>query len=404
MSFEPCTKSCATCGQALADVVYMDHAATTPLRPDVWAAISHCCHEYYGNPSTMYSVGSQCEEAVEAARGEAAAAINAKPEEVYFTSGGTESDNWAIKGVALRKDQKGKHIIISSVEHHAVLEPCHFLERLGFEATLLPVDKYGLVDPDDLCKAIRDNTLLISVMHANNEVGTIEPVEEIGRIAKERGIPFHVDAVQTVGKIPDDVEEIQCDLLSISAHKLGGPKGIGALYLRKGTKIESFMHGGGQERGKRAGTHNVPGIIALGKAAKFSVADMPTESERIRALRDRLQEGILDRVADVRLNGHPTRRLPGHLNISVAGVEGEAMILCLDMNRICVSSGSACTTGSLDPSHVLLAMGLPPEVAHGSLRFTLGRSNTEEQIDYVLEVLPPVVERLRKMSPTYSKA
>jgi len=386
----------------LADVVYMDHAATTPLHPGVWAELSHCCHEYYGNPATMYSLGSQCEEAVEAARKELADAIHASADEICFTSGGTESDNWAVKGVAFRKNGKGKHIVTSAIEHHAVLEPCHFLEQHGFEITAVPVDEHGLVNPDDVRAAVRDDTVLITIMHANNEVGTIEPVEAIGAIAKDRGVPFHVDAVQTVGKVLVDVDAIQCDLLSISAHKIGGPKGIGALYVRKGTRLESFMHGGGQERGKRAGTHNVPGIIGLGKAASLTIAEMASESQRIMGLRDKLERGLFDGIENVRLNGHPTQRLPGHLNVSVEGVEGEAMILCLDMNRICVSSGSACTTGSLDPSHVLLAMGIPAEVAHGSLRFTLGRSNTEEHIDLVLKELPPIVERLRKMSPTYS--
>ncbi|MBM4047371.1 MAG: cysteine desulfurase NifS [Planctomycetes bacterium] len=386
----------------MAGLIYMDHAATTPTHPEVWREMSLWFTEYYGNPATLYALGSKCSEAVEQARTAVADLIGAKPEEIYFTSGGTESDNWAIKGIACAPGVKGNHIITSSIEHHAVLEPCHFYEKRGCTVTLLPVDKHGLVDPDDVRKAITDKTILITLMHANNEVGTIEPIEVISKIAKERGIPFHTDAVQTVGKISIDVNALGCDMLSISAHKLYGPKGVGALYLRKGTKLQSFMHGGGQERNRRAGTLNVPGIVGLGKAAQIAKAELAAEAKRLTALRDRLRDGILNNIPDTSLNGHPALRLPNNVSVCVDGAEGEAMLLCLDLNRVSVSSGSACTTGSLEPSHVLLAMGIPAERAHGSLRFTLGMDNTEEQIEYVIRILPNIVHRLRQMSPTYA--
>jgi len=387
----------------MADTIYLDHAATTPTDPRVVEAMLPWFTERFANPSTLYNLGTQAKEAIESARVNVAALIGAKPEEVYFTSGGTESDNWAVIGAAFANRAKGSHVITSAIEHHAVLEPCHFLEKNGFEVTVLPVDEYGLVDPDDVRKAITDKTILVAIMHANNEIGTIEPIEEIGAITRERRIHFHTDTVQTVGHIPIDVNKLNCDSLAISAHKLYGPKGVGAMYLRKGARAQPYILGGGQERGKRAGTSNVPGIVGLGKAAEFALAEMGEISPRLLFLRDKLIKGIFERVRDVRLNGHPTHRLPNNVNISVAGIEGESMILLMDMNGVCVSSGSACTSGTLDPSHVLLAIGLPHEVAHGSVRFTLGKDNIEAHVDYVLEKFPAVVDRLRAMSPLYAK-
>ncbi|MFH1549240.1 MAG: cysteine desulfurase NifS [Planctomycetota bacterium] len=382
------------------NAIYLDHAATTPVDPRVRKEMMLYFTEYFGNPSTLYSLGILSSQAIEKARAQVASLINCAPEEIFFTSGGTESDNWAIKGAAIAHAKKGKHIITTAVEHHAVLEPCRFLEKeTGCEVTFLPVDEYGLVSPDDVRKAIRKDTILISVMHANNEIGTIEPVEETGKIAREKEVLFHVDAVQTVGNYPVDVEAINCDLLSLSAHKFYGPKGVGALYIRKGVRIHPFMQGGGQEHGRRGSTHNVPGIVGLGKACEIAAEEMQQANEKMLELREALIKGIMERISNVRLNGHPKQRLPNNVNICVAKVEGESMLLCLDMNRICCSSGSACTTGSLDPSHVLLAIGLPPEVAHGSLRFTLGRHTTEEQINHVLDVFPGIVDRLRAMSP-----
>lgn len=388
---------------ALRGIIYMDHAATTPMDERVCRAMRPYCRKYFGNPATMYSVGRKSAEAQEEARGKVAAFLGAKPEEVFFTSGGTESDNWAIKGIAYAQEKKGRHIITSQIEHHAVLESCHFLEKRGWEVTYLPVDEYGLVDPDDVGGAIRDDTVLVTVMHANNEIGTVEPIAEIGRIARERGVPFHTDAVQTVGKMSVDVNELNVDLLSLSAHKFYGAKGVGALYVRKGVRIESFMHGGGQERGKRASTDNVPGIVGLGVAVEIAGVEMAEEAAEVRRLGWLLWEGLRERIPDIRLNGHPKQRLPGNVNICVEGAEGEAMLLCLDNNRVCVSSGSACTTGSLEPSHVLLAIGVPVEISHGSLRFTLGKSNTSEHVEHVLEVLPDIVARLREMSPLHQR-
>ncbi len=384
-------------------LIYMDHAATTPAHPDVWREMTLWFNEYFGNPATMYALGGICYTAVEKSRSQVAELISAQPDEIYFTSGGTEADNWAIKGTAFKHEAKGKHMITSSVEHHAVLHTCEFMERRGFEVTYLPVDPYGMVSPDDVAKAIRDDTILVTIMHANNEVGTINPIAEIGKICRERGVLFHTDAVQTVGKIPVDVDALNADMLSISGHKFNGPKGVGAMYLRKGTRIENFMHGGAQEKNKRAGTLNVPGIIGIGKAAELAAPKIEAEMARVAALRDRLKEGVLARIPDARFNGHPTERLPGNAHFCFEGVEGEAMILCLSMNRVCVSSGSACTTGSLDPSHVLGAMGMPPELAHSSLRCTLGSESADSHISYFLEIFPPIVERLRTMSPTYKK-
>jgi len=381
------------------ELIYLDHAATTPVHPRVREAMMPYISDYYGNPETLYSAGVTTSEAVEDARRKVAALINCDPSEIYFTSGGTESDNWAIKGTAFARRDKGRHIITSSIEHHAVLVPCQFLEKEGFDVTYLPVDSDGLVNPDDVKKAIRKDTILVSIMHANNEVGTIEPVGEIGRITREAGVPFHVDAVQTVGNYPVDVREMGCEMLALSAHKLYGPKGVGAMYLRRGTRIVQLMHGGGQEKGKRAGTHNVPGIVGLGKAAEVAMEEMEPAMERDAKLRDRLIDGISERITGTRLNGHREKRLPNNVNVCVERVEGEAMLLSLDMKGISCSSGSACTTGSLDPSHVLLALGVPVEVTHGSLRFTLGRLTSEDHINHVLDVLPGIVEKLRRMSP-----
>jgi cysteine desulfurase len=379
--------------------IYLDHAATTPTRPEVVEAMLPYFADSFGNPSSIYSYGQEARGAIEEARIKVAELIGARSEEIVFTGGGTEADNFALKGIAYASEHKGNHIITTSIEHHAVLEACKFLERSGFKISCLPVDKYGLVDPDDVKKAITDRTILISVMHANNEVGTIEPVEEIGKIAREAGIHLHSDAVQTVGHIPVNVDKLKVDLLSISAHKLYGPKGVGALYVRKGTKSVSFMQGGEQEKRRRAGTENVPGIVGLGKAVEFAGQEMDREIDRLAALRDKLIKGVMQRIDHIRLNGHPQKRLPNNVNVSVDFVEGESMLLNLDLEGICASTGSACSSASLKPSHVLLALGLSPEQAHGSLRFTLGRDNTEADVGRVLEVLPGIIARLRAMSP-----
>jgi len=379
--------------------IYLDYAATTPTHPEVVKAMLPYFTEAFGNPSSIYSCGQQAKGAIEESRTRIADLIGARDEEIVFTSGGTEADNFAIKGVAFSKESKGNHIITSPIEHHAVLEPCKFLGRRGFSITYLPVDEYGLVDPEDVKKAITDKTILISVMHANNEIGTIEPIAEIGKIAREAGIYFHTDAVQTAGHIPVNVDELGVDLLSISAHKLYGPKGVGALYIRKGTKLVSLVHGGEQERGRRAGTHNAPGIIGFGRAVELAQQEMNQEAARLTPLRDKLINGLLERIDHTRLNGHPQKRLPNNVNISVDFVEGESMCLSLDLAGICASTGSACASSTLEPSHVLLATGLPAERAHGSLRFTLGKWTTEEEIDQVLEVFPPLVAKLRAMSP-----
>jgi len=353
----------------------------------------------FGNPSAIHSYGQEAKGAVEEARVKVAGLIGARDEEIVFTSGGTEADNFAIKGVAYGKESKGNHIITSSIEHHAVIETCKSLERSGFLVTYLPVDEYGLVAPDDVRKTITDKTILISVMHANNEMGTIEPIAEIGRIAKEAEIHFHTDAVQTAAHIPVDVDELGVDLLSMSAHKLYGPKGVGALYIRKGTKLVSFMHGGGQERRRRASTENVPGIVGFGKAVELAKQEMNEEAERLSYLRDQLIKSLLERIDRICLNGHPTSRLPNNVNVSIDFVEGESMLLNLDLEGICASTGSACSSASLEASHILLAMGLSHEQAHGSLRFTLGRWTTEEELARVLDVLPQIVTKLRAMSP-----
>jgi cysteine desulfurase len=352
----------------------------------------------FGNPSSIYSYGQEARGAMDEARERVAGLIGARDEEIVFTSGGTEADNFAIKGVLLA-DPKRNHVITSAIEHHAVIETCHFLEKHGCEATYLPVDRQGLVDPDDLRKAITSRTALVSVMFANNEVGTIEPIAELAAVAREAGVPFHTDAVQAVGHVPFTVDDLGVDLLAMSAHKLHGPKGVGALYIRKGTRMVAFMHGGGQERNRRGGTENVPGIVGLGKAAELAGQDIAAEAERLTAMRDRLIDGILNGIDGTRLNGHPTKRLPNNVNLSIDYVEGESILLNLDLEGICASTGSACSSSSLEASHVLLAMGLHHEEAHTSVRFTPGKWSTDEDLDRVLEVLPRVVSRLRAMSP-----
>ncbi len=379
--------------------IYLDHAATTPTHPEVVKAMLPYFTDVFGNPSSIYFCGQEAKEAIEEARVKVADLIGARDEEIVFTSGGTEADNFALEGVAFANGKKGKHIITSAIEHHAVIETGRFLETRGFSVTYLPLDGYGLVDPDDVRKAITDKTILISIMHANNEVGTIEPIAEIGKIAKEAEIYFHTDAVQTTGHTPVNVDELGVDLLSMSAHKLYGPKGIGALYIRKGIKLTPFMHGGEQEKGRRASTENVPGIVGFSRAAELAQQEMSEEVERLTYLRDKLVNGLLERIDHTRLNGHPVKRLPNNVNMSIDFVEGESMCLNLDLEGICVSTGSACSSSSTKPSHVLLAIGIPPEQAYGSLRLTLGKWTTEEEIDRVLEVLPRIVAKLRAMSP-----
>jgi len=379
--------------------IYLDHAATTPTHPEVVAAMLPYFTDAFGNPSSIHSLGQESRAAVEESREQIARLIGAQSEEIIFTSGGTEADNYAIKGVTYANRHKRNHIITTSIEHHAVLEPCKFLKEQGFKVTYLPVDRNGLIDPEDARKAITDETILISVMHANNEIGTIEPISEIGRIAKEKGIYFHTDAVQTTGRIPVNVDELGVDLLAMSAHKLYGPKGVGALYIRRGTRIGSFMHGGSQERGRRASTENVPAIVGFGKAVEIAQKETDGEMKRLVPLRDNLIQGLLERIDQFHLNGHPSQRLPNNVNVSVAFVEGESMGISLDLEGIAASTGSACTSDALEASHVLLAIGLPGELAQGSLRFSLGRDTTEEGIDRVLEVFPRIVARLRSMSP-----
>ena len=381
--------------------IYLDYAATTPTDPEVVNAMLPYFSATFGNPSSAHEFGRDAGTAVEAARENVAALLGAKAAEIVFTSGGTESNNFAIKGVAYANRNKGNHIITSSIEHHAVTEPCHFLEKQGFEVTFLPVDRYGLVDPDTVGKAITERTILISIMHANNEIGTIQPIAEIGKLARQKGICLHTDAVQTFAHIPFTAESLNVDLLSLSAHKLYGPKGVGAIYIRKGTRITPFMQGGDQEGKRRASTHNVPGIVGLSKAVEIARKKLHEEMATQIRLRDRLINGVLERIDHSRLNGHPTARLPNNVNVSIEFVEGESMLLSLDMEGIACSTGSACSSGSLDPSHVLLALGLSHEMAHGSLRFSLGRFTEEADIDRVLEALVPIVERLRRMSPLY---
>ena len=382
--------------------IYLDHAATTPVQPEVLAAMLQYFRPLYGNASSVHGFGRQARIAIDKARETVAKAIGAQPNEIYFTSGGTESDNIALMGVAEAQRDKGRHIITSSIEHHAILDTCAYLEKAGFEVTYLPVNADGLVSLTDVNAAIRPDTILISIGHANNEVGTIQPIAEIGAIAKAHGVYLHTDAVQSFGTLPIDVNEMQIDLLSLSGHKIYGPKGIGALYVRRGTRVHPIQHGGGQERKLRPGTENVPGIVGLAKAVELAMQEMAARTEHMTRLRDKLIAGLMA-VPEVKLNGHPEKRLPGNVNVSVKYVEGESLILSLDLRGIAVSSGSACTSGSLDPSHVLIAMGLDHLQAHGSLRLTLGRDTSEADIDYVIEVFPQVVEKLRAMSPLYNR-
>lgn len=380
-------------------IAYLDNAATTQPRQEVVEAMLPYLRERYGNPSSIYSIAREARAALDEAREKVARVLGADPREVIFTSGGTESDNTAIKGVAYANRDKGNHIITSAIEHHAVLDSVKRLEKQGFRATYVPVDSQGMVDPRDVASAITGETILISIMHANNEVGTIEPIEEIAKIAKERGVYFHTDAVQTVGHISVDVGRLGVDLLSLSAHKFHGPKGVGALYVRRGVRMDRYIDGGAQERNRRAGTENVAGIVGLATALELAAAEMEHEMRRISKLRDHLISGVRERISHVRLNGHPTQRLPGNVSFCFEFIEGESLLLNLDMLGICGSSGSACTSGSLEPSHVLLAMGVPHEIAHGSLRLTLSRYTTAEEVDYVLEHLPGIVQKLRAMSP-----
>ncbi len=384
-------------------MIYLDNGATTKTAPEVVEAMLPYFTENFGNPGGIYSLGSAGKKAVNQARRTLAEMIGARPEEIYFTSGGTESDNWAIKAAAEGCAQKGRHIITTKIEHHAVLHTCMDLEKRGFEVTYLEVDGYGRVEPEALEKAIRPDTVLISVMAANNEIGTLEPIGEIGRLARERGILFHTDAVQALGQIPMHVEELCVDMLSASAHKLGGPKGVGMLYVRSGLKIPSFLHGGSQERGRRAGTENVPGIVGFGAAAARAMRIMKDKTVREIELRDYLIRRIEEEIPYCRLNGHRTDRLPGNVNISFSFVEGESVLIALDMKGICASSGSACTSGALDPSHVLLAIGLEQSEAQGALRFTLSEENTVEEIDTVVDCLKQSVARFREISPSYEE-
>lgn len=381
--------------------IYLDYAATTPTDPRVVSEMQPYFSEIFGNPSSLHHFGQEAKGAVEIAREKIASLINAKPEEIVFTSGGTESDNFAIKGVAFANEKNGNHIITSTIEHHAVIEPCKFLEKRGFLITYVPVDEFGLVNPIDVKNAITDKTILISIMHANNEIGTIEPIEEIGKIAKNKGIYFHADAVQSAGAISIDVNNLNVDLLSMSAHKLYGPKGVGALYVRRGTKMVPFMHGGSQEKNRRGSTENVPGIIGFGKACEIAINEMGEYAKKISHLRDKLISGLMNKISDCVLNGDPIKRLPNNVNVCLKYIEGESMLLNLDMEGIAASTGSACSSAMLEPSHVLLAIGKPHELAHGSIRFTLGHQTTEKDVDYVLEVFPRIVEKLRKMSPLY---
>lgn len=383
------------------EVIYLDNAATTQVLPEVLQEMLPYFTEAFGNPSAVYTFASGAKGAVDKAREQVAKLIGAKPEEIYFTAGGSESDNWALKATAEAYKEKGRHIITTAIEHHAILHTCQWLEQQGFEVTYLPVDEKGVVSPQEVEKAIRPDTILISVMAANNEIGTIEPLKEIGAIAKEHGILFHTDAVQAFGHIPLDVEALNIDMLSASGHKIHGPKGVGILYIRKGVKIRSFVHGGAQERKRRAGTHNVPGIVGMGKAAELAGTHMQENNEKIVALRNHLIDRVLKEIPYTRLNGHKIDRLPNNANFCFRFIEGESMLILLDQKGICGSSGSACTSGSLDPSHVLLAIGLPHEIAHGSLRLTLSEKNTLEEIDYTVDQLKAIIERLRGMSPLY---
>ena len=384
-------------------MIYMDHSATTPVKKEVLEEMLPYFSEFYGNPSSVYALSNHSRLAIDKARERVAKAIGAKKTEIFFTGGGSEADNWALKGIAYKNKDKGNHIITTKIEHHAILHTCEYLEQQGFQVTYLDVDEYGMISLEELEKAITEKTILISIMFANNEIGTIQPVKEIGELAKKQGVLFHTDAVQAVGSLPIDVKEMNIDLLSMSAHKLYGPKGVGALYIRQGTKIDPLIAGGAQEKNKRAGTENTPGIVGLGKAIELAYEHLEENTTYLISLRERLIKGIKERIPYVRLNGHPEKRLPGNANFCFQFIEGEALLLSLDMVGIAGSSGSACTSGSLDPSHVLLAIGLPHEIAHGSLRLSLGTGNTEEEVDFAVEKLVGIVDRLRMMSPLYEK-
>jgi cysteine desulfurase len=400
-------------GEKKMNRTYLDYAATTPVHPDVLAAMQPYFSEKYGNPSSIHSFGQETKAAIEKARGQVASLLGALPEEIVFTSGGTESDNMALHGILYANEDKGNHIVTTTIEHHAILEPCHWLEKHGFNVTCVPVDEFGVVSPstllgtssESIIKAMTNKTILVSVMHANNEIGTIEPIGEIAKAVKVRSNELgvrsyvHTDAVQTVGHLPINVNDLGVDLLSLSAHKLYGPKGVGVLYIRKGTRIQPFIRGGGQERNRRASTENVPGIVGLGEACVIAQREMLASEARVKQLRDRLLAGLMNNITDIKLNGHPTQRLNNNINVSIKYVEGESMLLNLDFEGIAASTGSACSSGTLDPSHVLLAIGLPHEMAHGSVRFTLGHWTTEAEIDHVLNVFPKIVEKLRAMSP-----
>lgn len=381
--------------------IYLDNAATTKTRPAVVEAMLPYFTESFGNPSSVYELATQNKKAVDEARGIIAKALGAEISDIYFTAGGTEADNWALKATAEAYASKGNHIITSKIEHHAILHTCEYLEKHGMEVSYIDVDENGVIKLEELKKAIRPTTILISVMYANNEIGTVQPVKEIGEIAKANNILFHTDAVQAFGQLAIDVNELNIDMLSASGHKLNGPKGIGFLYIRKGLKLKSFVHGGAQERHRRAGTENVPGIVGFGKAVEIAVETLEARQKKEIELRDRLIKRILAEIPYVRLNGHRTSRLPNNANFSFQFIEGESLLIMLDMQNICASSGSACTSGSLDPSHVLLSIGLPHEIAHGSLRLTLCEDNTEEEMDYVVEKIKEIVEKLRSMSPLY---
>lgn len=381
--------------------VYLDNAATTALSPRVLEAMLPYFTQHYGNPSSVHAFGREAKQGLDKARDQVAKALHCEPSEVIFTGCGTESDNTVLLGVAQRYGDKGKHIITTNVEHHAILHTCEYLEKQGYSVTYLPVDQDGLVTAEQVAAAIRPDTILVSIMFANNEVGTIMPIQEIGAVCKEKGVLFHTDAVQAVGHIPVDVQAMHIDMLSLSAHKFHGPKGVGALYCRKGIRLPSYIMGGAQEKGRRAGTENVAGIVGLGAAIQLATEQLEENRAKMTALRDRLMTGIQARISEVKLNGHPTNRLPNNVNFSFKYIEGESILLMLDMNGIAASSGSACTSGSLDPSHVLLALGLPHEIAHGSVRLTLGDETTEEDIDYTIDVLEKTVARLRAMSPLY---
>lgn len=383
--------------------VYLDHSATTPVRKEVADLVVEYMVDKFGNPSSIHSFGREARKALDEARERLANLIGAEPKEIYFTSGGTESDNIAILGAAFANSKKGKHIITSAIEHHAVMDPCKYLEKQGYEVTYLPVDDQGIISIADLEKAIKPETILITIMHVNNEIGTIQDIAPMAKLARDKGVLFHTDAVQSLGKIPVNVNELNVDMLSGSSHKIYGPKGVGVLYIRKGVKLDSIMYGGVQERKKRPGTENLSGIVGFGLAAELAGKEIDEENAKQSKLRNKLINGILENIPYTRLNGHPEKRIASNVNVSIEFVEGESLLLSLDMRGIGASSGSACTSGSLDPSHVLLAMGLSHEIAHGSLRMTLGRETTEEDIDYVLEVLPQVVDRLRAMSPLYNK-